>query len=233
MLKNKLFPAQEDSENILKVLRRHWLTYAIFWFIAFIMLIPLVFIIIYWINNSITISYDMTTVIFLGSTIYSLFIIGLIIYGFIDFYLDVYIITDERIVDIKQNGFFNRAISELNLNQIQDVNAEVKGIAATLLHYGNVYIQTAGEKSNFVFENIPHPYEVSKNIIDLHEEYLEKIEKGNMKISQLDSSNIPMPINKINSKAILNGINNTLKQQSDQSKTNTSKVLKEGESVDL
>lgn len=104
-------------------------------------------------------------------------ILALLMYGFVDFYLDVYIITDRRIVDIAQNGLFKREIAELNLRQIQDVNATVNGFASTLLHFGDVQIQTAAEMPNFIFRSIPHPYEVSKKILDLHEAYLQQLEE--------------------------------------------------------
>lgn len=109
----------------------------------------------------------------LGSSAYLLFIIGLLLYGFIDYYLDVYIVTNERIVDIAQDGFFRRSISELYLREVQDVSATVKGIFPTTMHYGDITIQTAGERPNFVFKNVPNPYKISKIIVDLHEAAIE------------------------------------------------------------
>ncbi len=77
--------------------------------------------------------------------------------------------TDKRIVDIEQVGLFKRIIAEQKLFRVQDVTAEVKGIIPTFLHYGKVTIQTAGTKERFVFDEIPHPYEVSKKIIQMVE----------------------------------------------------------------
>jgi hypothetical protein len=88
--------------------------------------------------------------------------------------LDIYIVTDQRIVDISQEGFFKRQISELHLHQVQDVNASVIGIWGTLLHFGDIHIQTAAERENFVFRSVPHSYTVAKQIITLHEAHMEK-----------------------------------------------------------
>lgn len=173
----KLFPAQEASELVLDIIRRHWFSYLIFWLLAIFMLVPLLVGLYFWFENWAAISLFWNNVIILFTSMYILSILALLIYGFVDFYLDVYIITDRRIVDISQNGFFKRSISELNLRQIQDVNAKVNGLFSTLLHFGDVHIQTAGETPNFVFQSIPHPYEISKKILDLHEAYLQKIEK--------------------------------------------------------
>jgi len=175
--KKRYFPGQEESENIIKIIRRHWFTYVIFWLLAFLMIIPVIVIIIYWIANYDQISIFNGNILVLSTSLYLLFILALEIYGFINYYLDVYIITDRRIVDIKQDGFFRRSISELNLRQIQDVNAKVIGAGGTFFHYGDVDIQTAAEKDNFLFHAIPHPYRTSKQILELHEQYVRKERK--------------------------------------------------------
>ena len=47
--------------------------------------------------------------------------------------------------------------------------AEVKGVLHTLLDYGNVHVQTAGEVERFHFEDIPNPNGVAKMILELAE----------------------------------------------------------------
>ena len=168
MAYNKLFPAQEESEKVFLLIRKHWFVYIIFWFLAFLMSIPAIGIIIYWIYNP-DFSVLAGNIIILGESVYLLLILALLLYGFIDYYLDIYIVTDRRIVDIEQNGFFNRQISELYLREVQDVKAKVDGFFPTTLHYGQVIIQTAGKTENFTFDSVPHPYAVSKMIMDLHE----------------------------------------------------------------
>jgi len=168
----KLFPAQKANERVLMVIRRHWFTYIVFWFLALTMSLPLILGLILIPANLSQISDTLLNVMILGGSAYVLLILALLLYGFIDFYLDIYIVTDRRIVDIKQNGFFNRAIAELNLHQVQDVKASVKGFFPTLLHYGEVLIQTAGERENFNFKDVHHPYRISKLIMDLHENAL-------------------------------------------------------------
>lgn len=86
---------------------------------------------------------------------------------FIDYYLDVWIVTNDRIVNIEQQGLFSRTISELDLYQIQDVTSEVSGIVKSAFNFGNVHIQTAGNVQRFVFKSIPNPHEVRKHIVDL------------------------------------------------------------------
>lgn len=89
---------------------------------------------------------------------------------FVDYYLDAWVITNERVLNVEQHGLFSRTISELDLTNVQDVTSEVKGVFPFFFRYGNVYVQTAAEKEHFVFEQVPHPDEIRKRLLVLVEE---------------------------------------------------------------
>jgi len=172
---DKYFPSQEQGEKVFLLVRKHWWNYVPFAITGILMILPIIAVLMYWSANSASIPYETGTMIIGGLAIYCMFTLGVQLIGFISYYLDVYIVTDHRIVDIDQAGLFNRKISELHLHQVQDVNAQVKGIFATLLHFGDVNIQTAGERENFTFSAIPNPYTVAKQIINLHEAHIEPL----------------------------------------------------------
>lgn len=172
---DKYFPSQEKGEKVFLLVRKHWWNYVPFAITGILMILPIVAVFLYWSANSASIPYETGTLMIGALTIYVMFILVVQLVGFISYYLDVYIVTDHRIVDIDQAGLFNRKISELHLHQVQDVNAQVKGIFATLLHFGDVNIQTAGERENFIFNAIPNPYTVAKQIINLHEAHIEPL----------------------------------------------------------
>jgi hypothetical protein len=92
----------------------------------------------------------------------------------IDYYFDVWIVTNERIVNIEQKGLFSRGISELELENIQDITVEVLGIIPTFLNYGNLYVQTAAEKERFIFKHVPDPYAIKDLIMNLQKTYEKK-----------------------------------------------------------
>jgi uncharacterized membrane protein YdbT with pleckstrin-like domain len=171
----KYFPGQAPSERVFLVLRRSVFTYITFLAIALIMIVPLIVLFVFYLQFPDTFAADnINAGLTLAVSAYLLFILGLLLFGFVDYYLDVYIITDERIVDIKQIGFFKRAIAELHLREVQDVSAQVNGFFPTMFHFGDVIIQTAGERENFVFTAVPHPYQIAKKIADLHETQIER-----------------------------------------------------------
>jgi len=75
-----------------------------------------------------------------------------------DYYLDLWVITDRRIVAIDQRGFFRRFLSSFRLERLQDMNIEVSGIIPTLLNYGSIEAQTAGgSNEEFKAKNMPDP----------------------------------------------------------------------------
>ncbi len=86
---------------------------------------------------------------------------------FTDYYLDINIVTNDRILDINQKGLFGRAVSELDLTRVQDVHSEIKGIIPTLLNYGKVEVQTAATEENFHFDQVPDPHRVRQRILEL------------------------------------------------------------------
>ncbi|NBS41849.1 PH domain-containing protein [bacterium] len=88
---------------------------------------------------------------------------------FTDYYLDTWVITNERVINIEQKGLFNRVASELHLAAVQDVTSEVRGLIGTFFDYGDVFIQTAAEKERFDFKDIDHPEKVKELILKLVE----------------------------------------------------------------
>lgn len=76
---------------------------------------------------------------------------------FTKYFLNAWILTNSRIVNIKQRHFFSREVSTLFLSRIQDVTSDVHGIIYSLLGIGNIKAQTAAEDVEFVMRGIPHP----------------------------------------------------------------------------
>jgi uncharacterized membrane protein YdbT with pleckstrin-like domain len=86
-----------------------------------------------------------------------------------NYYLDVWIVTNRRIIDIEQHGLFSRDLSEFRLDRIQDITIEVKGFLPTILHFGDIHVQTAGETREFVIHSIPKPYKVRDILVKEHD----------------------------------------------------------------
>ena len=95
---------------------------------------------------------------------------------FIDYYFDVWIVTNQRIVNIEQKGLFSRVTSELKLEKIQDISSDIKGLIPTILNFGDLLVQTAAEETKFKFRNIPDPNSVKDLIMNLQKKFMRQEE---------------------------------------------------------
>lgn len=91
-----------------------------------------------------------------------------------NYYLDTFLITNKRIIYIEQVKLFRRNASELRLEKIQDIQVKVLGIVPSLLHMGDLHIQTAGGKDEVVFKSIPNAQEVKSMISRCCDEILRR-----------------------------------------------------------
>jgi len=152
------------EEKILMVLHRHWIVIlGRFLMGVFLLIIPAL------LNGAAAlVGFDISVASpyleFLTVT-YLMVVVAILFIFWMDYYLDVWIITSERIVDIEQRSLFNREISEFTLDKVQDITVEIPNMLATFLKYGNIVVQTAGEKS-FTIREVPHFYEAKNLIMD-------------------------------------------------------------------
>jgi uncharacterized membrane protein YdbT with pleckstrin-like domain len=90
------------------------------------------------------------------------------------YFMRYLVITNERIVEIEQKGFFNREVSSFRLENIQDITVDVAGVLASVLDYGDVQIQTASKDRDFTIKNAPHPEALKLLISQEHERVMKR-----------------------------------------------------------
>jgi len=108
---------------------------------------------------------------------YVIFLIALWTLLFISwthYYLDVWIVTDKRVIDFEFKGFFRYETTSLRLDRIQDISVQVNGIVANIFHYGDLHVETAGEHSDtFVIRGAASPNTVKQEILKLSNKLLD------------------------------------------------------------
>ena len=164
-------PNPIPDEHLVHYLRRHIIT-LIPLILGYLLLISAPFVAIWYVNVYQPTLLDhriMGPVLVLGGSAFFLFAWLFLFQAFMDYYLDIWIVTSRRILSIEQTGLFSRTVSELRLYRIQDVTATITGPLHTIFGYGDVEIQTAGEKLHFTFEDIPSPNGIAKSILELSE----------------------------------------------------------------
>jgi uncharacterized membrane protein YdbT with pleckstrin-like domain len=160
------FPGQHKDEEV-KIVFRRAIFFLIMPYILNLILLAIVLIVSSILPNSITILQDP----FFGAvfdfiiTLIILFILYTAFLTWTHYYLDAYIVTNQRVLTIDQIDFFHRKVSEADIGNVQDIEVVAKGFFASILHFGDVRIQTAGaDQKTLFFDNIPYPYK-AKDII--------------------------------------------------------------------
>jgi len=171
MLDPRHLPNEIPGEQVVYFLRRHPITILnlFFGYVAILIAPFIVFGYLFFYQTTIIEDSRLFPAIIFAGSLFFLFCWLFLFQAFIDYYLDMWIVTNKRILNIEQTGLFNRRVSELRLYRIQDVTATVNGALHTVFNYGDVEIQTAGEKERFMFEDVPNPNQVSKAVLQLAE----------------------------------------------------------------
>lgn len=73
---------------------------------------------------------------------------------------DVWVVTNQRIVDSLRRHWFHHEMASADLVDIQDVSVLRDGVLRTMFDFGDVRVQTAAQLPNFILAAIPHPREV-------------------------------------------------------------------------
>lgn len=147
-----------EGEVVEKVVRRHWIAfflvavyavagvlvivwlYSIVWFLAWINILVIVF---------------------------SMFLLLFLYVLWLNSELDMYVITNKRIIGIDEISFLNRQVSECSLKDVQEVNSLTKWVFANLLDFGSVTIQTAWNTSAFHMAIVPDPLKTARQILNI------------------------------------------------------------------
>jgi len=163
---------KKPGEKIVFQMRSHWLLFAAELLLLVVLaVLPIgLYVVFQGVWPSLLIGTMSKPIMVLTTSAYYLMLWLFFITKFIDYYLDVYLVTSDRVLDVSQKGMFSRTVSELDLARVQDVTSEIKGVLRSLLNFGNVYIQTAAEKERFIFEDVKRPDEIRKRLLDLVEE---------------------------------------------------------------
>jgi len=159
----------EEGEAVLKIVRKHWLVITLE--LAGILLgalLPFLLVAV-WLNipaNLVLASLptDGSLITFgLAAWLLLSTLSGFVVWT--HYYLDLWVITDRRIIAVEQVHFFNRNVAIFRLERLQDIEFSIKGLVQTFFNFGTISAQTAGNSDvNFKSTGMPNPDQL-QNII--------------------------------------------------------------------
>lgn len=171
------------DEEIILIQRKYWLPFVLE-AIPLLLIIILPFILFIFIE-AMPLPQDIKNIFLDYSGYYFFFAFNLIfiIWLFLgalwtNYYLDILIVTNKRIMDIEQTGLFARDEAEIRFEKIEDIRVEIVGFLPSLLKFGNIYIQSAAENREFILKDFQDPYKIKDIIATQKEKIFEESRKN-------------------------------------------------------
>jgi len=157
----------KEGEHVLFEIRRHW--YALARESSILLILALIPFIVLGLFGSLELPDELFLLALALSMGWLAIVWAIFFVIWTNYYLDVWIVTDQRIIDIEQFSLFSRDVSEFRLDRVQDLTVEVKGFLPTLLGFGSIHVQTAGMHHQFHIYDVPDPYTVKDRIVAEHD----------------------------------------------------------------
>ena len=150
------FASQHHEEKVLLLLRRHPITQLGWISIALILaMLPSLFASI-GLVDFLPVRFQVAAAI--G---WYLIVMGFVLESFLSWFYNVFIITDERVIDVDFNNLLYKNISAAKIDNIEDVTQSAGGVLASIFNYGTIRVQTAGAVTEFEFNEVPQPAKVA------------------------------------------------------------------------
>lgn len=166
----------EENEKIIMIVRKHWFAIVVEMIASLAMILgPIIFFFLMEgeLFKELTLK-NLYLLLFIYF-IYLTFVWAFMIIAWLNYYLDIWIITDKRIVNIDQKRLFSREVSSLRLDNIQDITIEMYGIINTILKIGNIQVQTSSSEVEFNLYQAINPENVKHIIMEAHNREVEKV----------------------------------------------------------
>lgn len=92
---------------------------------------------------------------------------------FMHYYLDIWVVTNKRIIDVEQHDFFHREVTSIFLDRVEDATIDVTGFFHTLFGFGTITVQSAGAAEKLTLPGVPDPAHI-RNVVMREVEKFEK-----------------------------------------------------------
>lgn len=153
----------KKGEKLKVEIRRHWIVYVMVGIFALV-----------WVFIT-TITFTIFWMDFLNVMCNIIFWMYFSLFLYIEWLnheLDLYIVTNNRVIWVEQISWMNRTTREYNLGQVQEVSSKTKGVIANIFNYWTLSIQTAWANiNNLDMEFCPDAIHKAREVLNIVDEY--------------------------------------------------------------
>lgn len=111
----------------------------------------------------------------------SIFLLFYWLRSWVGWHYSIYVLTNQRIMVVKQSGFFSREVVDLALHNIQNVNYSIKGIQGAMFGFGSLNIDTLSGSGGLRLKYVYKPARLQKIIMN-------EVHKSNPKVASKSST---------------------------------------------
>jgi hypothetical protein len=156
----KDFEGQHDGEEVIFTFRRHPIAMRKGFYFMFIPFLIACIPVLIWPENI-----NNLWVAFGGLGIGLLFFL----YHWMGWYFSIFIVTNQRLRQVTQKGFFNRSVIDLGISKIQNISYNVPGLSAAMFGFGTMVVQTY--VGDLYLDKLHHPSKIYNALAEVIQKY--------------------------------------------------------------
>jgi hypothetical protein len=150
------------GEKVEFVIRRHWIVFV---------LVGLYGVFGVFVTTCLLGFFGLQTWVLLLLSIFWMFFSVFLYIQWLNHELDLFVVTNNRVICVEQKSFLNRTVGECNLGQVQEVTSETKGFFSNIFNYGTILVKTAGNTRSFDMTFAPEPLGRSRKMLNIVDHY--------------------------------------------------------------
>lgn len=168
-----------EGEYVIVYTRRHW--FALFLMLRFPLLVSLGLILLAGLFSIASIVLNASALVWLNTLLWGIaivWLVGAMIWTVVDWSNDYLIITNRRVVHYERVWGLREERTEAPIEQVSNVNESSLGLAARVLNFADVRIETAGHQVDIFFQYVPRQLQVRQSIFSELEHVRERAERA-------------------------------------------------------
>lgn len=95
-----------------------------------------------------------------------------ILYYFIDWYYDAWLLTNTGVVDVERNGLFDITSTRVEYHMMEGMSYTIKGVLQTFLNYGDITIDKLGAQTYVVLKDASQPKKLERLVMRYQEKFV-------------------------------------------------------------
>ena len=100
--------------------------------------------------------------------------VGLVslVYHFVDWYFDAWLLTNMGVIDVERNGFFDVSATRIEYHMMEGISYQINGILRTIFGYGDITIDKLGTKTSVILRDAANPKKLERRVLKLQDQYI-------------------------------------------------------------